>query len=269
MQRQKGKLLIRLRSIGGNLDSSQLREMAELAEKYGKGYVHITTRQGVEIPWIKQGDCEAVLDELNKHGLKIGASGPRIRTVMACPGREVCRFGLMNSRRTGIKLDQVFFGREVPMKTKIGVSGCPNSCAKPQVNDIGLVGAVEPKLDEEKCVGCGICEDTCPNRAISMIDDKPVIDRARCLMDGKCIASCPVGAWREKRRGFLLYVGGKIGRNPRLGQVIDGLIPESQVIKAVEKVLKAFEDLGKKGERIADTIDRVGLDEFRAKYRSL
>jgi dissimilatory sulfite reductase (desulfoviridin) alpha/beta subunit len=101
-----------------------------------------------------------------------------------------------------------------------------------------------------------------------MIDDRPVIDRARCLLDGRCISSCPVGAWQERRRGFLLYVGGKVGRNPRLGQVIDELIPESRVVKAVEKVLVVFGDLGKKGERIADTIDRVGFEEFSDRYRS-
>ncbi len=148
------------------------------------------------------------------------------------------------------------------MKTKIAVSGCPNSCAKPQENDIGLMGAIEPVLCEEKCVGCGICHDICPNKAISMVDNKPQIDKSRCLMEGKCIFTCPTDAWQEKRRGYLLYAGGKIGRKPCLGQVVAKFVPENKIIENIGKVLSAYVSLSEKGERIADTIARVGVEVF-------
>ena len=267
-QKQKDTFIVRFRSIAGNLSSDNLRQLADLADKYGKGYVHVTTRQGTEIPWVNLNDYEKMSEEIRDLGLYTGTCGPRIRTVVACPGNEVCSCGLMNSRETAVELDKAFFGRQVPIKTKIAVSGCPNSCAKPQENDIGLLGAIEPVLSEEKCVGCGICQEVCPNQAISMIDGLPHIDKSRCLMEGNCIFSCPMDAWQEKRRGYHVYAGGKIGRKPRLGQVVAEFIPEDEAVEAVTKVLHTFVNLSIKGERIADTIHRVGVDAFKKEMNS-
>lgn len=265
-QKQEEHFIARFRSIAGNLTSQQMRQLADLADRYGRGYVHITTRQGAEIPWIGEQDYDQLSQEIRSMGLKTGASGARIRTVVACPGHEVCRFGLMNSRKTAVELDRAFFGREVPKKTKIAVSGCPNSCAKPQENDIGLVGTVEPYLEAENCTGCGLCRKICPNSAIGMVDGKPVIDKVKCLMDGKCIATCPASAWREQRRGYLLYAGGKIGRKPGLGRVVARFVREEEAAEAVARVLQTFLRLARQGERLADTMARVGLEEFKSMY---
>lgn len=262
-QKQKDKYIVRFRSLAGNLTSEQLRSLADLADKYGQSYVHVTTRQGMEIPFVAITDYNAMKDEIKDLGLNTGTCGPRIRTVVACPGNEVCTFGLMNTREMALRLDEAFFCRDVPMKTKIGISGCPNSCAKPQENDIGLLGAIEPTLQEDLCIGCGVCEKVCPNQAITMVDGKPSIDKAKCLFEGNCIASCPVDAWVEQRRGYHVYAGGKIGRKPRLGQVVAEFIQEDQVLEYVERVLRAFEVLGTQGERIADTLARVGPEAFR------
>jgi len=266
-QKQKDTYIVRFRSIAGNLTSDQLRELADLADKYGRGYIHVTTRQGAEIPWVDMKKCNKMNKEIKAKGLNTGASGPRIRTVAACPGNEVCRYGLMNSRATACELDTAFFGRPAPVKTKIAVTGCPNSCAKPQENDIGLMGAVEPGLNEEKCTGCGLCQKVCPNKAISIVEGRPVIDKTRCLLEGRCISSCPVDAMQEQRRGYLLYAGGKIGRKAQLGRVVADFVRENEVTEAVEKVLAAFETLAQKGERIADTIARVGIEDFRTEMK--
>lgn len=266
-QRQKDNFIVRFRSLGGNLTSDQLRNLADLADKYGKGYVHVTTRQGAEIPWVGIDDYNSMQEDIKSLGLTTGTCGPRIRTVVACPGNEVCQFGLMNARETAIKLDKDFFGWEVPIKTKLGVTGCPNSCAKPQENDIGLVGAIEPELEEDKCISCGLCEKVCPNQAITMVDGKPVLDRAKCILEGNCISSCPTDAWKEKRRGYLLYAGGKIGRKPHLGKVVAEFVQENEVTNTIEIVLKAFANLRKDKERMGDTLARVGVEEFKAEMK--
>lgn len=268
-QRQQDTYIARFRSIAGNMTSRQLRDLADLADKYGNGYIHVTTRQGAEIPWVKDSDCVNLNNEIKALGLTTGASGPRIRTIVACPGCEVCSHGLMNSRQSAEELDKSFFGRPVPKKTKIAVSGCPNSCAKPQENDIGLAGAIEPVLAPEKCISCGLCEKICPNKAVKIVEGKPVMEKTRCLLCGKCISSCPVRAWEEKRKGYLLYAGGKIGRKPKLGVVVGEFVAQNEVTEAVEKVLAAFERLNQKDERIADTITRVGVEAFKEEMNSI
>ena len=48
-QKQKGYFSLRIQVVGGNLTSENIRAVADVADKYGKGYVHMTSRQGVEI----------------------------------------------------------------------------------------------------------------------------------------------------------------------------------------------------------------------------
>ena len=59
-QKQKNNFSLRLACVGGALTAENLKKIAEVAEKYGDGYVHLTSRQGVEIPFIKLDDIDDV-----------------------------------------------------------------------------------------------------------------------------------------------------------------------------------------------------------------
>ena len=50
------------------------------------------------------------------------------------------------------------------------------------------------KIDKDSCVGCTACIDTCPVEALSMNDDKAIVNEDTCIDCGACIDSCPVGA---------------------------------------------------------------------------
>lgn len=63
-QKQKGYGSLRLAVIGGNLTAENIKKVAEVAEKYGRGYVHMTSRQGIEIPFIKVEELAEVKEEL-------------------------------------------------------------------------------------------------------------------------------------------------------------------------------------------------------------
>lgn len=52
-QKQKGCFSLRVAVVGGNLTAENIKTIAEVAEEYGHGYVHMTSRQGIEIPFIK------------------------------------------------------------------------------------------------------------------------------------------------------------------------------------------------------------------------
>lgn len=59
-QKQKGCFSLRIAVVGGNLTAENIKTVAEVAEKYGHGYVHMTSRQGIEIPFIKVEDINVV-----------------------------------------------------------------------------------------------------------------------------------------------------------------------------------------------------------------
>ena len=87
-QKQKGYGSLRLAVVGGNLTAENIKTVAEVAEKYGRGYVHMTSRQGIEIPFIKVEELAEVKEALAKGGVGTGVCGPRVRTVTACQGSE-------------------------------------------------------------------------------------------------------------------------------------------------------------------------------------
>ena len=63
-QKQKNNFSLRVRVVGGNLTAKQLAKIAEVAEKYGEGYAHLTSRQSVEIPFIKLENVDDVKNVL-------------------------------------------------------------------------------------------------------------------------------------------------------------------------------------------------------------
>ena len=96
-QKQKGCFSLRLAVVGGNLTAENKKTVAEVAEKYGHGYVHMTSRQGIEIPFIKVEDINEVKEELAKGGVGTGVCGPRVRTITACQGAAICPSGCIDT----------------------------------------------------------------------------------------------------------------------------------------------------------------------------
>ncbi|MBQ3402813.1 MAG: hypothetical protein IJG65_05530 [Synergistaceae bacterium] len=75
---------LRLGIVGGTVTAGQLSAILEVSKKYGWGYIHLTSRQGIGIPFIQYEDIDAVKSELATGGVSPGASGPRVRTITAC-----------------------------------------------------------------------------------------------------------------------------------------------------------------------------------------
>ena len=151
-QKQKGYGSLRLAVIGGNLTAENIKKVAEVAEKYGRGYVHMTSRQGIEIPFIKVEELAEVKEELAKGGVGTGVCGPRVRTITACQGSEVCPSGCIDTYTLAKELDARYFGRELPHKFKFGVTGCQNNCLKAEENDVGIKGGMNIAYKEDDCI---------------------------------------------------------------------------------------------------------------------
>jgi dissimilatory sulfite reductase (desulfoviridin) alpha/beta subunit len=142
-QAQKDKFSLRLCMSGGTVSTGYLKKALEIADMYGAGQVHFTTRQQVEIPHIAAENVDAVqklLLDAPSGGIKTFIGGPRVRTVTACIGAAVCKFGQIETGSLAREIHDKYFGRELPAKLKIGITGCKNNCAKVEANDIGIRG---------------------------------------------------------------------------------------------------------------------------------
>ena len=190
-------------------------------------------------------------------------SGPRVRTVTACQGSEICPSGNIDTYDIAKKLDERYYARELPGKFKFGVTGCQNNCLKAEENDLGIKGASIVKWNEDACIMCGVCEKTCRENAISEKDGKIVLDAEKCNYCGRCVKACPTEAW-EGTPGFQVSFGGLFGNRVFKGEsYLPVITSEEQLFAVTDAAIQFFDDNANPGERFRATLERVGLDKFQ------
>ena len=272
LQKQKDRFSARLRVVGGNLTCAQLTTIAKVAKRFGAGRVHLTSRQSVEIPFVKLEEIEDFIAALKEGGVEMGASGPRVRTITACQGGACCPSGNIDAYELAKDLDARYYGRTLPHKFKIGVTGCPNNCLKAEENDVGIKGGAVVTPDADKCVRCGACAKVCRPGAITITDEGARVDRKLCRRCGKCAKKCPKGAI-DAKFGYIVSFGGTFGNEIVSAKTITPLVEDKETLfRVVDAALDFFERNAQKGERLAKTIKRTGRVQFnrivRAAYKN-
>lgn len=261
-QKQKGNFSLRLQVVGGNLTSENIKKIYEVADKYGQGYIHLTSRQSVEIPFIKFEDIEEVKSELEKGGCHPGVCGPRVRTVTACQGNRICPSGCIDTYGLAVEIDKRYYARELPGKFKLGITGCRNNCLKAEENDLGIKGGLDVAWSSEECIFCGVCEKVCRTGAIKAENGKIVLDKNKCNYCGRCVKSCPTNAWKGEE-GYLVYFGGLFGNEINRGSQLLPIIKDrEQLFSVADAAIQFFDDNAMPGERFKYTLDRIGWDKF-------
>jgi anaerobic sulfite reductase subunit C len=266
-QIQKDRFSLRLRVVGGQLKAEGLKKVYEIAEKYGQGYVHLTSRQSVEIPFIRLEDVETVKRELAEAGLQPGACGPRVRTITACQGNAICPSGLIDTATLAREFDERYYARELPHKFKLGITGCRNNCLKAEENDLGVKGGVLPEWNKEACSFCGLCQAVCPTKAIAVDRASKTLafEQSDCVYCGKCVKSCSTEAW-EGKSGYIVSFGGLFGNRISIGRpLFPILFSREDLHKVIETTLEFFKEQGKPSERFGNTLERVGWDTLRSR----
>lgn len=141
VQRDRETYAIAPHSPGGIMDPDTLIKIGEVAKKYGAAALKATSAQRIAIVGLKEEDLDNVWADLDmKPGAAIGLC---VRSVKFCPGTTFCKQGKQDAVSLGLKLDEKYHGMPMPSKLKIGVSGCPNSCAEPAIKDIGVMGTAK------------------------------------------------------------------------------------------------------------------------------
>jgi len=137
----------RVVTVSGKMTTEQMQALAAAAQRFGRGEVALTSRMSVEVPGVPASMIEVFEAALAAVGLSVGGTGPRVRPIVACKG-TLCPHGLIDTFSLAEKFHRRFYEGwhdvTLPAKFKIGVGGCPNNCVKPNLNDIGIVGAVLP-----------------------------------------------------------------------------------------------------------------------------
>ncbi len=261
-QKQKNHFSLRLSVVGGQVSADQLVAITEVANKYGHGYIHLTSRQGIEIPFIKLEDIDAVKEELAKGGAKPGVCGPRVRTITACQGAAVCPNGCIETEQLAQELNDRYFGQELPHKFKFGVTGCQNNCLKAEENDLGIKGGVKVTWVQDKCINCGLCAKQCREGAVTIEDGTITVDNNKCNYCGRCALACPTDAY-DTVPGYILSFGGLFGNKINKGTPIVPFVEDKETLfRVCDAALGFFRDNAKPSERFKFTIDRVGADKL-------
>lgn len=136
----------------GRMLSQQMKDIAALATRYGRGEVRMTAWQNLIIPGIKDEDVEAVKAAILEVGFNYSAttiSGG----LIACTGNAGCKFAASNTKGHAVQLAK-YLEEEIELDQPINIhlTGCHHSCAQHYIGDIGLVGA-KVKVGDESVEG--------------------------------------------------------------------------------------------------------------------
>lgn len=209
-QRTPGLALLTVNIPLGDLDSEDLRGLADVTEDVADGNLYLTTNQNVMFRDVPVDRVPEVRDRLAT--LRLYPDGAdQARDVRCCTGGPVCSLALTPSTGVGASLlDHPALKRHSSLR--IHVSGCMNACAQHQVADIGFSGS-------------------------------------KVRIDGQVML------------GYQIWLGG----SPQTVGSVVGRVAESDVVPITDVIVGVWEALRGRGETLPETVERVGLEAFKAR----
>jgi anaerobic sulfite reductase subunit C len=281
--KERDKGAVRIRVPGGHMKTEHFALINQIATQYGNGTVHMTTRQGFELPGIDFANIDTVnrmlrpiLDDLEIAIGVVGFDKPEkgypsagTRNVAACIGNRVCPFGNYDTTALAQRIEKEIYPNN--FHVKIALAGCPNDCIKSRMHDFGIIGMAEPQLDITRCMGCEACVTNCKKSvtgALQLHKNRVVRDERRCIGCGECVLKCPTAAWtRNPQKFFNLIIMGRTGKkNPRIAENFIQWATEDvvvQVIKNTYGYIDKYIDRSLAKEHIGYIVDRTGYHNFK------
>ncbi|QGU01508.1 Sulfite reductase [ferredoxin] [Corynebacterium kalinowskii] len=149
---QDGKFYVGVKPTVGHTTGEQLVAIAEVAERHGVSRIRTTVDK--ELLFLDVTDPEALQRDLDAIGLYSNPSEFR-RGIVSCTGLEFCKLAHATTKARAIglvdELEERIGDLDVPIK--ISLNGCPNSCARTQVADIGFKGQTVTDADGNRVEG--------------------------------------------------------------------------------------------------------------------
>ncbi|MEZ9895967.1 nitrite reductase large subunit NirB [Vibrio breoganii] len=127
------------RIAGGEITPDKLIVLGQVAKEFDL-YTKITGGQRVDLFGAELNDLPIIWKKLVDAGFETGhAYGKSVRTVKSCVGSTWCRYGVGDSVRLAIDIENRYKGLRSPHKLKFAVSGCTRECAEAQSKDVGII----------------------------------------------------------------------------------------------------------------------------------
>ncbi len=229
--------MLRIRVPSGLLTSTQLRTIAALSDEHGNGIADVTVRQNIQLHWLKIESLPEVFERLQSVGLRTtGACGDVVRNITGCPLAGLHAHEIADVSPIVLALDRELGGNpdfyNLPRKFKITVTGCPEWCSYPEINDIALTATLRP-----------IREATIPAES----------GAAPLVLKG---AGFDFSSMNHEL-GFSVRVAGGLSTQPHLAVRLNAFVKPHQVIPLVRAITEVF--------RSSDVL-RQSRERARLKY---
>ncbi len=203
-----GTFLLRIKIPAGKLSPHQLLAIGKLAKRLNN-YAELTTRQDIQLHYVKLQDVPQILDELKNAGLfKVGSCGDTVRNITCCPVAGVDEEEIFDVSECIESLSSFFsnpHNREyfdLPRKFKITLSACPYHCNYPEFHDLAFVGTLKNgKEGFAVWVGGGLSSTPRIARPLGIfVEPERVLEVAKAVID----------IWREDPENRKSFVRARI-----------------------------------------------------------
>ncbi len=140
--------MVRIKVAGGLVRPDQLKALARIARDYGRDEAELTTRQGIQLHWVRMEKLPEVLNEVEACGLSnAGAEGDTVRNITSCPVAGLTENEAFDVMPIIRETADYFWGNpeysNLPRKHKYTFSACPAQCNAPEIHDVALIATVQ------------------------------------------------------------------------------------------------------------------------------
>ncbi|WP_224448446.1 nitrite/sulfite reductase [Haloprofundus salilacus] len=155
---QESYFMMRIGTPNGVLEPGQLRAVGEIADEFARGpgvnpefgaaYADYTTRQSIQLHWIRLEDIPAIFEKLDENGLSTQqACGDSWRNIVGCPVAGKDKHEHVDALPVALDLHETYKGHEdhtnLPRKWKVSVTGCREGCGQGDINDLAYEPATK------------------------------------------------------------------------------------------------------------------------------
>jgi sulfite reductase beta subunit-like hemoprotein len=222
-QKQPGYSVVTVKLPLGDVTSEQMKRLAEISRQYGNGEVRTTNTQNFVMRWVPAGRLVAVHRALGLIALAEPDAG-HITDIVACPGADYCSLAITKSMEVGDKIRQYL---------------APKGTRAEADDVVRAIGPFEIKISG--------CPNSCGQHHVGDIGMTGLLVKDK---DG------------VERPYYSLRAGGGCGPGARIGDRLDGRVPEEETPKVVAAIGRYYAAERAEGESFREFVARKGITEI-------